>query len=112
MSKTGSHPMERLKERLSLITASIPKGSEVIYIDYPVHSNGGDILIMKGTEEFFKAHGIRVKARYSVLDFPDDLRIPRAAFSFCTEEGTSAICTPSISCCERASSSAIRGTGS
>ncbi|WP_245851111.1 polysaccharide pyruvyl transferase family protein [Paenibacillus herberti] len=74
--KAGQHPMEQLKERLSLITKSIPRGSEIIYIDYPVHSNGGDILIMKGTEAFFKAYGIRVRARYSVLDFPDGLKVP------------------------------------
>ncbi|MGN7455225.1 polysaccharide pyruvyl transferase family protein [Paenibacillus pasadenensis] len=74
--RLGLHPMEQLKERLSLITKSIPKGSEIIYIDYPVYSNIGDILIMKGTEAFFQAHGIRVKARYSVADFPDELRVP------------------------------------
>ncbi|QJC53343.1 exopolysaccharide biosynthesis protein [Paenibacillus albicereus] len=74
--RPGLHPMEQLKERLALITRSIPKGSEIIYIDYPVHSNGGDILIMKGTEAFFKAYGIRVRARYSVLDFPDRLSVP------------------------------------
>ncbi|MCM3748270.1 polysaccharide pyruvyl transferase family protein [Paenibacillus pasadenensis] len=74
--KSGQHPMEQLKEKLSLITRSIPRGSEIIYIDYPVHSNGGDILIMKGTEAFFKAYGIRVRARYSVLDFPDELNVP------------------------------------
>ncbi|KKC47545.1 hypothetical protein VE23_10935 [Paenibacillus sp. D9] len=76
MSKLESYSMEQLKERLSLITRSIPKGSEIIYIDYPVHSNGGDLLIMKGTEAFFKAYGIRVRARYSVLDFPDGLKVP------------------------------------
>jgi pyruvyl transferase EpsO len=76
MSKLETQSMEQLKERLSLITQSIPKGSEIIYIDYPVHSNGGDILIMKGTEAFFSAYGIRVRARYSVLDFPDGLKVP------------------------------------
>ncbi|TJY43450.1 exopolysaccharide biosynthesis protein [Cohnella pontilimi] len=71
------HPMNELKKRLNQILNVIPQGSDIFYLDYPVHSNGGDLLIMKGTEAFFKEHDIRVRARYSVLDFPDTLKIPK-----------------------------------
>jgi pyruvyl transferase EpsO len=70
------HPMDVLKEQLRLILNVIPPGSSVYYIDYPVYNNGGDLLIMKGAEAFFKDNDIHVKARYSVLDFPDTLMIP------------------------------------
>lgn len=71
------HPMEELKDRLRYILNVIPPESNIYYIDYPVHGNGGDLLIMKGTEAFFRDHRIRVRARYSVLDFPDRLIIPK-----------------------------------
>ncbi|NIK79532.1 pyruvyl transferase EpsO [Paenibacillus castaneae] len=71
------HPMDELKGQLRQILNVIPQGSSIYYIDYPVHSNGGDLLIMKGTEAFFKDYNISVQARYSVLDFPDSLLIPR-----------------------------------
>lgn len=71
------HPMDELKNRLRLILNVIPPGSNVYYIDYPVYSNGGDLLIMKGTEAFFKENGIRVRARYSAFDFPDGLSVPK-----------------------------------
>lgn len=71
-----AHPMDELKNRLRLILNVIPPGSDIYYLDYPVHGNGGDLLIMKGTEAFFKENGIRVRARYSVLDFPDGLSVP------------------------------------
>ncbi|OME80780.1 exopolysaccharide biosynthesis protein [Paenibacillus sp. FSL A5-0031] len=70
------HPMEGLKKMLLRITKVIPPGSSIYYIDYPVYNNGGDLLIMKGAEAFFKDNHIRVAARYSVLDFPDKLTIP------------------------------------
>lgn len=70
------HPMDVLKNQLRKILRVIPPGSSIYYVDYPVHSNGGDLLIMKGTEAFFKDYDIIVQARYSVLDFPDNLNIP------------------------------------
>jgi len=70
------HPMDQLKERLRPILKVIPPGSSIYYIDYPVYNNGGDLLIMKGAETFFRDNGIRVKARYSALDFPRGLNIP------------------------------------
>jgi len=79
MQQTGIHPMQRLKDRLRDILKVIPPGSDVYYLDYPVHSNGGDLLIMQGTEAFFRDYGIRVRARYSAIDFPEGLDIPADA---------------------------------
>ncbi|MGO4374476.1 polysaccharide pyruvyl transferase family protein [Paenibacillus sp. 2TAB19] len=77
MQSKNNHPMDVLKKKLGQISDVIPPGSNIYYIDIPVHSNGGDLLIMKGTEAFFKDYNIRVHARYSVLDFPDSLKIPK-----------------------------------
>lgn len=76
-SELNVHPMDVLKKQLRQILNVIPQGSNIYYLDYPVHSNGGDLLIMKGTEAFFKDNQIRVRARYSVLDFPETLVIPK-----------------------------------
>ncbi|WP_141501961.1 polysaccharide pyruvyl transferase family protein [Paenibacillus luteus] len=75
--ESNVHPMEGLKKQLLQILKVIPPGSSIYYIDYPVYNNGGDLLIMKGAEAFFKDNHIRVTARYSVLDFPDKLSIPK-----------------------------------
>ncbi|MFD0958219.1 polysaccharide pyruvyl transferase family protein [Paenibacillus chungangensis] len=77
MQKRSRHPMDELKLQLSRILTVIPKGSTIQYIDYPVYNNGGDLLIMKGTEAFFKENDISIHARYSVLDFPVSLAVPR-----------------------------------
>ncbi|MGQ8870925.1 polysaccharide pyruvyl transferase family protein [Paenibacillus sp. TSA_86.1] len=70
------HPMEELKGHLRQILQVIPPESNIYYLDYPVYSNGGDLLIMKGTEAFFRDNDIHVLARYSVLDCPLSLKVP------------------------------------
>ncbi|RKP53849.1 exopolysaccharide biosynthesis protein [Cohnella endophytica] len=75
-TEVSVHPMDLLKDQLLRILETIPPGSDIQYLDYPVYNNGGDLLIMKGAEAFFKANRIRVRGRYSVLDFPDGLNIP------------------------------------
>jgi pyruvyl transferase EpsO len=74
----AKHPssMDMLKARLSEITAVIPTGSKIVYLDYPVHGNIGDLLILKGTEQFFRDYRINVTARYSYFNFPEKLPIP------------------------------------
>ncbi|WP_427179363.1 polysaccharide pyruvyl transferase family protein [Paenibacillus sp. TC-CSREp1] len=70
------HPMDELKQCLKRILEVIPQHSKIFYIDYPVHSNCGDLLIMKGTEAFFKDHQIQVIKRFSVYDFNERMDIP------------------------------------
>lgn len=72
-----SHPMQQIKDLLKGILNVIPKKSNVIYLDYPVYENIGDILIMKGTEKFFKDNDINVISRYSFINFPNKLKIPK-----------------------------------
>lgn len=70
------HPMEEIKHHLDLICRVIPSGSQIVYMDYPVHENIGDLLILKGTEAFFRDNGIRVRKRLSFLNFRKGMRIP------------------------------------
>jgi len=77
IQQQDAHPMEDLKSLLQQILQVIPPHSQVYYIDYPIYANGGDLLIMKGTEAFFREHRIHVAARYSALDFPGRLPIPQ-----------------------------------
>lgn len=60
--------MSRLSLKLSELHSKIPAGSKVMYLDIPVYLNVGDLLINRGTEEFFKRSNIDVLARLSVFD--------------------------------------------
>lgn len=71
------HPMDKIKDKLKDILNVVPSGSQVYYIDYPVYGNGGDMLIMKGTEKFFSDNRIKVLKRFSALDFPEGHHIPQ-----------------------------------
>lgn len=60
--------MQQLSRRLDGIHRAVPIGSKVIYLDIPIYLNVGDLLINRGTEEFFKRSGLSVLARLSVFD--------------------------------------------
>ncbi|MCY9013565.1 polysaccharide pyruvyl transferase family protein [Bacillus inaquosorum] len=66
----SKYSMISLKQKLSGLLDVIPKQSEIIYADYPLYGNVGDLFIMKGTEAFFKEHGIRVRKRWNPDNFP------------------------------------------
>ncbi|MCY8282202.1 polysaccharide pyruvyl transferase family protein, partial [Bacillus inaquosorum] len=66
----SKHSMISLKQKLSGLIDVIPKQSEIIYADYPLYGNVGDLFIMKGTEAFFKEHEIRVRKRWNPDNFP------------------------------------------
>ncbi|WP_123041930.1 polysaccharide pyruvyl transferase family protein [Cohnella candidum] len=76
MERSQAHPMEELKRMLERILDVIPPGSNIVYVDYPVHENIGDLLILQGTERFFQDHGIRVRKRLSYLQFRKGMRLP------------------------------------
>lgn len=61
--------MVEIKEKLKAILNVIPVNSEIVFLEYPVYSNIGDMLIMKGTEKFFTENNIRVNKKYNILDF-------------------------------------------
>ncbi|UNA30835.1 polysaccharide pyruvyl transferase family protein [Klebsiella variicola subsp. variicola] len=62
-----------MKNKLTEILPFIKDKNEVIFLDYPVYLNVGDLLIYHGTENFFKENNINIKlrrsnARYSVKE--------------------------------------------
>ncbi|CAL1240840.1 polysaccharide pyruvyl transferase family protein [Candidatus Methylocalor cossyra] len=60
--------MAKLSAKLDTLADVIPPGSKIIYLDYPVHFNVGDMLINCGTEAFFQRMRYRVLARLSLFD--------------------------------------------
>lgn len=60
--------MEGLKRRLDGLADFIPRGRPVLYLDYPLHLNVGDMLINLGTEAWLAAHGYEVVGRACVHD--------------------------------------------
>jgi pyruvyl transferase EpsO len=61
--------MGALKARLASILDLVPPGAPLAYLDYPVHENVGDLLIMLGTEAFFADYRLSVRYRASALNF-------------------------------------------
>lgn len=64
-----STTMNDLQARLEGILASFDRSKRVLYFDYPLHLNIGDLLINLGTEQYFKDNNIDVWRRYFVYDF-------------------------------------------
>lgn len=67
--------MEYLKNRLDGILDIIPPKSDVLFLDYPHYFNVGDLLIMQGTERFFKDNQINVVGRYNIREYPLNFKI-------------------------------------
>lgn len=61
--------MAYLRDRVADLAALIPRNAPVVYLDYPVHANIGDLLIERGTETFFEKFGYDVIIQRSVYDF-------------------------------------------
>ncbi|MBT3068508.1 polysaccharide pyruvyl transferase family protein [Rhodoferax sp. U11-2br] len=66
--------MKQLKEKLAAIVNYLPRERPVVYLDYPVHLNFGDILIMRGTEQFFSDYAYRVIERAGYMNFTESAR--------------------------------------
>lgn len=58
-----------LKEKLQQILEFIVDKNDVLYLDFPMYLNVGDLLIYAGTEQFFKDYGINVKLRRTISTF-------------------------------------------
>lgn len=65
--------LSQLKSKSNAIATKIGKPENIIYVDYPLHPNIGDLLINSGTEQFFANHNYRVTHRYSYHDYPKKL---------------------------------------
>ena len=61
--------MDGLKKRLGRIAEVMPPSQPVIYLDYPVHDNVGDLLIHQGADAFLNDYGYTVLGRFSIHDF-------------------------------------------
>jgi len=62
--------MRSLKEKINEILGFFDTSKRVVFFDYPLHLNVGDLLIQQGTEQFFAENHIHVWKRYSVYDMP------------------------------------------
>jgi pyruvyl transferase EpsO len=71
VSELGRHRqmMGELKRTLGSITAAMPVTRPVVYLDYPVHDNVGDLLIHQGADAFLEDHRYEVLGRFSMHDF-------------------------------------------
>jgi pyruvyl transferase EpsO len=75
--------MQKIKDALRQVSQVLPPGERMVFIDYPVHGNVGDLLIQEGTERFFETHGVTPLRRYSVhlffmrklMEFPENCTI-------------------------------------
>jgi len=63
-----------LKNQLSEITSHFNVTSRIIYVDYPLHTNVGDLLINLGTEQFFCDQSLSIWKRYNYYDFPREIQ--------------------------------------
>ncbi len=61
--------MQHLQKRVMGVAEIIPRTAPLIYLDYPVHANIGDLLIEKGTERFFAHLDYNVVGCRSAHDF-------------------------------------------
>ena len=61
-----------LKNNLSSIVKHIKDKNNVVFLDYPLRHNVGDLLIFQGTQQFFEDNDIHVKFYRSVIDYSVD----------------------------------------
>lgn len=69
LKRPHAEVMDGLKRQLGGIVNVIPKSRPVIYLDYPMHGNIGDLLIHAGTDRFFADHSYDVIGRFSIHEF-------------------------------------------
>ncbi|WP_158750595.1 polysaccharide pyruvyl transferase family protein [Acidobacterium sp. S8] len=63
-----------IKDELTEMLHHFDKDQRCIYVDYPLHTNVGDLLINTGCEQFFLEQKVNIWRRYNYYDFPK--RIP------------------------------------
>ena len=66
--------MSSLKAKLGEILGSFDTSKRVVFFDYPLYLNVGDLLIQLGAEQFFAENRIHVWKRYSAYDMPASIR--------------------------------------
>lgn len=66
--------MNSLKAKLEGILDSFDTTKRVMFFDYPLHLNVGDLFISLGTERFLSDYNIHIWKRHSVDDMPESIR--------------------------------------
>ena len=61
--------LDELKSGFRNALRHIPRNQPLLYLDYPVHLNVGDLLILKGVEAAFLDAGFDVCGRYGWMNF-------------------------------------------
>lgn len=79
--------MYALKAKLLKILDFIEDRNDVIFVDYPIYHNVGDLLIMLGTLEFFKNNGIKVRFHLSASNINLSKTISRNTTIICQGGG-------------------------
>lgn len=62
--------MLNLKDKLNIILDHIDDKDDVVFIDFPLHYNVGDLLILKGALSFFEENDIKINNIYSTYNAP------------------------------------------
>lgn len=60
--------MQALGLRTGLVSDAIPNGAKVGFVDYPMHINVGDLLILLGAMDFFRDNNNSLPASYCLFD--------------------------------------------
>ncbi|WP_436863247.1 polysaccharide pyruvyl transferase family protein [Acinetobacter haemolyticus] len=63
-----NNKMLELKSALLKVLDFIEDKNDVVYLDYPLHFNIGDILILEGAISFFEKNDVKVKKYLNVLN--------------------------------------------
>lgn len=79
--------MYSLKSKLIKILDFIEDKNDVIFVDFPLYHNIGDLLIMAGTMKFFKNNSIRVKLHLSAHNLNIDKAITKNTTIICQGGG-------------------------
>jgi pyruvyl transferase EpsO len=66
---THQQMMDTLKNKLKELTTAVPVNRPVVYLDYPLHDNVGDLLIHQGGDAFLDDYNYKVLGRFSIHDF-------------------------------------------
>lgn len=75
--------MYSLKGKLSKILDFIEDKKDVVFVDFPLHHNIGDLLILSGTINFFKNNSIDVKLHQSVYNLNIDKAVTKNTTIIC-----------------------------
>lgn len=60
--------LRELRSRLLTLGALLPSNRPIVYLDYPLHLNVGDLCLQLGAEQLFSDLGLRVIARASMFN--------------------------------------------